>query len=102
MERSFARVLNFETRMGRSPQRQAVAEVFGQRVRAARQKHGWSLEGLAERSGLHWTYVGSVERGERNLSLVNLVRLAQALEIDPGELTKGLKISPTKRSRPQR
>lgn len=102
MERRCRRDLNFETRMGQSPQRQPVAEVFGRRVRAARQKHGWSLEGLAERSGLHWTYVGSVERGERNLSLVNVVRLAQALEIDPGELTKGLKISPTRRPKPQR
>ena len=43
-----------------------------------------SLEALAGVAGLHWTYVGSVERGERNLSLKNIVRIAEALEIEPG------------------
>jgi len=41
-------------------------------------------------SGLHWTFVGQVERGRRNISLHNLLRLAQALQVDPGELVKGL------------
>lgn len=63
---------------------------FGRRVRSARQALGWSLERLAEESGLHWTYVGSVERGQRNVSLLNIVRLAAALGVDAGELVVGV------------
>lgn len=46
---------------------------------------------LADRAGLHFTYVSSVERGERNVSLENILRLASALGIDAGELVSGLK-----------
>ena len=67
------------------------AAVFGARVRAARTERGWSQEALAGEAGLHWTYVGSVERGERNISLRNIVVLADALGIDPGELVAGIK-----------
>ncbi len=63
---------------------------FGARVRARRLELGWSQEGLAEACGLHWTYVGQVERGRRNLTLHNVVKLAAALGTDPGELVGGL------------
>ena len=43
---------------------------------------------------MHFTYVSSVERGERNLSLENILRLAEALKLDPGELVKALKPVP--------
>lgn len=76
--------------MGRAKDRTPLAEEFGRRVRARRQKLGWSQEHLADASGLHWTYVGSVERGERNISLVNIVKLARALEADPASLVRGL------------
>ncbi len=46
---------------------------------------------LADEVGLHFTYVSSVERGERNISLQNIVRLAEGLGVDPGALVKGLK-----------
>jgi transcriptional regulator with XRE-family HTH domain len=46
---------------------------------------------LAERIGLHFTFVASVERGERNLSLSSLVRLAEGLEINPAVLVDGLR-----------
>lgn len=55
--------------------------VFGRRVRALRQAQGWSQEDLAERAGLHWTYVGGIERGERNPALDNINRLARALGV---------------------
>ncbi|HWC33489.1 MAG TPA: helix-turn-helix transcriptional regulator [Mycobacteriales bacterium] len=71
------------------PVSEALAE-FGARVRGRRNALGLSQEGLADRSGLHWTFVGQVERGRRNLSLHNLLKLAQALEIDPGKLVEGL------------
>ena len=63
-----------------------AAADFGKRVRSTREGLGWSQENLAEASGLHWTYVSSVERGERNISLLNILKLAHALETDPAEL----------------
>jgi transcriptional regulator with XRE-family HTH domain len=63
---------------------------FGDRVRARRHELDLSQEALADRAGLHWTFVGQVERGRRNLSLHNLLKLAEALKIDPGKLVEGL------------
>ena len=73
----------------------AIAEglkTFGARVRLRRRELGFSQEELAGISGLHRTYIGSLERGERNISLANIIRLANALELDPAELVKGLRI----------
>lgn len=64
----------------------AVLVKFGLRVRGLREVRGLSQESLAELAGLHRTYVGSVERGERNVSLVNIHRLARALNVAPAEL----------------
>jgi len=69
----------------------ATAE-FGKRVRQRRQERGLSQEGLADLAGLHWTFVGQVERGRRNLTLHNIIKLAAALEVDPGELISALPI----------
>jgi len=63
---------------------------FGARVREHRQALGLSQEALGDVSGLHWTFVGQVERGRRNLSLHNLLKLAAALQVDPAELVQGL------------
>lgn len=52
---------------------------FGSHLRQVRKKQGISQEKLAEMAGLHRTYVSSIERGERNVSLINIERLAQAL-----------------------
>lgn len=59
---------------------------FGQRVRELRLVAELSQEELAERSGLHRTYVGGIERGERNVGVLNLLRLARALRVRPGDL----------------
>jgi transcriptional regulator with XRE-family HTH domain len=67
-----------------------ATRVLGERVRARRAQLGMSQEGLADVAGLHWTFVGQVERGRRNLSLHNLLKLAVALDIDPGRLVRGL------------
>ena len=76
--------------MGRTPQPVPAALEFGRRVRRRRHELGWSIEHLAEQCGLHWTYVGSVERGERNLSLVNICRLARALDVNAASLVEDL------------
>lgn len=55
-------------------------------MREVRQDLGISQEALADRAGLHRTYVGGIERGERNVSFANLVRLADALEVGPARL----------------
>jgi len=69
----------------------AAAKAFGDRVRTHRHDRGESQEELADACGLHWTFVGQVERGRRNVSLHNILKLAQGLEIDPCELVRGLK-----------
>jgi transcriptional regulator with XRE-family HTH domain len=68
-----------------------AALAFGARVRERRHELGLSQEQLADDTGLHWTFVGQVERGQRNLSLHNILKLAQGLQIDAGDLVKGLK-----------
>lgn len=63
-----------------------LIHVFASNLRALREKAGISQEELAHRAGLHRTYVGSIERGERNVSLKNIERLANALKVDPVKL----------------
>lgn len=60
--------------------------LFAANLRRLRIATGFSQEALAERAGLHRTYVSSIERGERNLSLENIFRLAEALAVDPRDL----------------
>jgi transcriptional regulator with XRE-family HTH domain len=67
-----------------------LLEAFGRVVAERRRELGMSQEGLAERAGLHRTYVGSVERGERNLSFLNLVCISRALRMPLGELLGGV------------
>ena len=76
--------------MGRTEKPLAAAVEFGARVRRRRHDREWSIEHLADEAGLHWTYVGSVERGERNVSLQNICRLAKALGVGAEELMAGL------------
>jgi transcriptional regulator with XRE-family HTH domain len=62
--------------------------VFAKRLRQLRQIRGLSQESLADLAGLHRTYVGSIERCERNVSIDNMERLARALEVDIIELLR--------------
>jgi len=59
---------------------------MGSRVRTLREKAGISQEALGHLSGLHRTYVGAIERGERNPSVLSLKKIADALKIKLGEL----------------
>jgi transcriptional regulator with XRE-family HTH domain len=67
-----------------------ATRIFGQRVRENRLRLGISQETLAELSGVHWTFVGQVERGTRNLSLHNVIKIAAGLDVDPAILVAGI------------
>ncbi|HIK12641.1 MAG TPA: helix-turn-helix transcriptional regulator [Oscillatoriaceae cyanobacterium M33_DOE_052] len=63
---------------------------FGTRVRSLRKERGLSQEQLGELSQLHRNYIGGIERGERNLSFLNILRLAKGLGISPSELLENI------------
>jgi ribosome-binding protein aMBF1 (putative translation factor) len=63
-----------------------IQKRFGEHVREIRKRKGLSQEALALASELDRTYIGGVERGERNISLVNIYRIAEALGLEPREL----------------
>ena len=66
-----------------------LKQLFGRRVRELRKERGLSQEQLAARAGLHYTYLGGIERGERNPALVNIGKIARALDVEPRELFPG-------------
>lgn len=66
-----------------------VKALFGNRVRQLRKSRRWSQEDFAHRAGLDRSYMGGVERGERNVSLENIYLIAKALEVPISELFVG-------------
>jgi len=66
----------------------AILVKFGQRVRQERTTRKLSQEQLAELAGVHRTYIGMIERGEKNITLENIEKLAKALELKPDELLR--------------
>jgi transcriptional regulator with XRE-family HTH domain len=71
-----------------------AARELGERVRARRPQLGKSQEQLAQESSLQLSYLGQVERGQRNLTLHNVLKLAEVLGVDPCELVRGLRALP--------
>ena len=67
---------------------QDIKKRFGKNVRRLRKELGLTQEKVAELAGLHFTYISSIERGERNVSIENVERIARALRIEPQQLLK--------------
>lgn len=63
---------------------------FGDRVRSLREQAGLSQEEVADGSGMHWSYVGQIERGQRNLGYLNILSLARGLGVEPSRLVQRL------------
>lgn len=75
---------------GRAKGPNPLQREFGDRIRARRSELDLSQEQVALAAGLHRSYVGQLEAGTRNPSLQNIVRISRALELDPGEMVRGL------------
>lgn len=68
--------------------RNSLRQVLATNLRLMRNEKGWSQEDLAAEAGLHRTFVGAVERAERNISLDNVEKLAVALDVEPWSLLR--------------
>ena len=83
-------ILIVNTPMSRMGKHADILERFGQRVRELRKEQGYSQEGFGAACGLDRTYIGGIERGERNVALRNVEVIAQTLGITLADLVKGL------------
>lgn len=66
---------------------------FGQAIRRFRLEKGISQEALADTAGIHRTYIGDVERGTRNISLVNMTRIAKALGVQLSRIISEMELN---------
>jgi len=73
------------------PEEKAQLRAFGRRIREIREGLGWSQDELAESADLHRTYISGMERGERNVSVLNVLRVAGALKTTPGRLLNDIR-----------
>ena len=64
---------------------------LGENIRELRKSKGFSQESFADEAGLDRTYMGGIERGERNIATINLIRIALALDVEVGELFPSIK-----------
>jgi transcriptional regulator with XRE-family HTH domain len=74
--------------MGKSTKQIDPKVLFGKKLVELRKEQAWSQEQLALESGLARSYLGGVERGQRNIALLNICRLAEALGVPPSELLR--------------
>ena len=68
----------------------SIQKKFGSRVRNLRKKAGFSQESFADKCGFHRTYMGCIERGEKNLTIVNIEKISLALNISISDLFQSL------------
>jgi len=63
-----------------------ILALVGGRIRSLRKERGMSQEKLGEKGGFHYSYIGQIERGEKNISLLNLAKIAEALDVSLSQL----------------
>ena len=73
----------------KKPESEAHAQL-GKRVRRLREQRGWSQEGFAHEGGLGRSFAGAIERGEKDIRLSTLIKLAKALGVTLSQLLKGI------------
>ena len=78
-----------------------IVKLVGRQIRQYRTQLGGSQEKLAEFAGCHPTYIGQIERGEKNVSLENLAKISSALNVPLSELVEGIEESETEPNFPQ-
>ncbi|MCF7758334.1 helix-turn-helix domain-containing protein [Paenibacillus xylanexedens] len=76
----------------------SLPEDVGNRIRELRKAKGWTQEQLAEAAGLHYSYIGGVERGDRNISLETLEKIMNGLQVNAEEIFKFKEDSEYKRA----
>ncbi|CAG7648100.1 helix-turn-helix domain-containing protein [Paenibacillus allorhizosphaerae] len=78
-----------------------ILKLVGSRIRDIRKEKDLTLEKFGEISGFHFAYVGAVERGEKNITLLNLEKMAEALEVEVQELFRyaDIQLGPTNKQR---
>ncbi|MCP1136948.1 helix-turn-helix domain-containing protein [Paenibacillus polysaccharolyticus] len=76
----------------------SLPEAVGNRIRELRKAKGWTQEQLAESAGLHYSYIGGVERGDRNISLETLEKIINGLQVTAEEIFKFKEDSEYKRA----
>ncbi len=74
--------------MSLNPEKSKLVSVFATNVRKLRLEAGLSQEALAELAGVHRTYIGMLERAEKNVTIYNIERIAYALKVDASDLLK--------------
>lgn len=72
---------------------------FGENVRRLRKERGYSQEAFGDACGIDRSYMGGIERGEHNLALVNILKIVEALSLQPSEFFRGMD-APPKKARP--
>ncbi|CAM3023444.1 TPA: helix-turn-helix transcriptional regulator [Legionella pneumophila] len=65
---------------------------LGNKIREVRKEHGFSQEAIASEAGIDRSYMGGIERGERNIAAVNLIKIARALNVEVGELFPSIEV----------
>lgn len=80
----------------------AIARELGERLRAYRVQRGWSQEELAERADLHTTYIGQLERGEKNATIESISKVAAALNISLSKLFENISLTSGEKDIPSR
>ncbi|WP_438349457.1 helix-turn-helix domain-containing protein [Paenibacillus sp. FA6] len=63
-----------------------ILKLVGARIRVLRKERGMSQESLGEKGGFHFSYIGQIERGEKNVALLNLDKIANALDVNVAQL----------------